>query len=110
MQTYSPFETRDEESLEHLLDTLAAEGRVRRLAQRDNADLSLWCRQRRRRASLRRLAAAVCILATISLSSATIMAQQLPDSCMRVPEAVQQKSVNDLATQRSETLCKTDGK
>ncbi|MBQ8704031.1 MAG: hypothetical protein IJ524_06615 [Bacteroidales bacterium] len=50
-----------ETDLEQMLDALAAEGRVRRMAQHDSADLPAWCLRHQRRADLRRYAAAACL-------------------------------------------------
>lgn len=61
---------RDGISLEEMLDRLAAEAQVRRLAQRDGADLPLWCRRRAEVARNRRhyLAFACIMLLLVSCS------------------------------------------
>jgi hypothetical protein len=97
MQNHNKMDT--EKTMEQMLDALAVEGRIRRLAQGDCTDLPFWCYRRRHRANLCRRVGAVCILATISFSSATIMAKQLPDSKMRVPVPFQQETVNNLSDQ-----------
>ena len=67
------YKTMKEETIEQMIDALAAEGRVRRLAQHDCADLPLWGRRRQRRADRLRYAAAACFLLAI-LTPATLRA------------------------------------
>lgn len=67
-------------------------------------DLGPWCRhrcavRRRRRTDIICSAVAVCILSAISFSSATIMAQQLPDCKMNVSKPFLQKSMYSLSSE-----------
>ena len=65
-----------EETIEQMIDALAAEGRVRRLAQHDCADLPLWGRRRQRRADRLRYAAAAAVVAL--LLPTTVAVKPLP--------------------------------
>ena len=96
----TPIMNKENVSLEEMLDRLAAEAQVRRLAQRDGADLNRWCcRRRQRRATLRRGAVAVCILAMFASSSGTIMAQMLPDCKMNVSQPFMQQYMHKRTTE-----------
>lgn len=61
---------KEEKTFEQMIDALALEGRVRRMAQHDGADLTLWCRQRAEGARNRRqyLASACIMLLLVSCS------------------------------------------
>lgn len=71
-----------EDTLEQMLDTLAAEGRVRRLAQRDCADLPLWGRLRERRADRLRYALAACLALALAVPAGLLVNRGLPSEAM----------------------------
>lgn len=61
---------KEEQDLEQLLDTLAAEKQVRCMAQHDSVDLAQWCRCRKETARNRRqyLATSLVMLLLVSCS------------------------------------------
>lgn len=61
---------KEEKTFEQMLDALALEGRVRRMALHDGSDLTLWCRQRADATRHRRhyLASACIMLLLVSCS------------------------------------------
>lgn len=59
-------------------------------------DLESWCCRQRRHKNIRHGVFATAILVTISITSATAMANQLPDCKMAVSVPFQQKALYDL--------------